>query len=330
MDAAIELRPDVLVMDVRMPRMDGVEATRRITGHFPPDETGRAPVAVLMLTTYNLDDAIYSALCAGASGFLLKDAVPGELVAAIRAIAGGEGWLDPGVTRSLIREFAARAGAATAVPGSPIDRYRSGLTDPAAEIGGGRPEAIFRRQDECWTIAYEGGVQHMKDSVGLRHIAQLLSRPGRETHVLDLVTTRADGVASTERPTAGAGTGLGHAGPVFDERAKAEYRRRFSDLQEEIDEAERWADTARASALREELDQIVDELTRSTGLGGRDRMTASAAERARVNVTKAIKSAVRRIEKGNPTLGRHLSVSLRTGVFCSYAPEDPSAITWKL
>jgi DNA-binding NarL/FixJ family response regulator len=94
-------RPDVVVMDVRMPTMDGIEATRRITGR-----DGAAKV--LILTTFDLDEYVYEALRAGASGFLLKDRPPEELVAAVRTVAAGDALLSPSVTRRLIAEFAAR------------------------------------------------------------------------------------------------------------------------------------------------------------------------------------------------------------------------------
>ncbi len=105
-----ELRPDVVLMDVRMPGMDGIEATRLLVG------TGTDGPRVLILTTFDLDEYVYDALRAGASGFLLKDSTAERLFDAVRVIAAGEALLAPGITRRLISEFAAQRQAPPASP----------------------------------------------------------------------------------------------------------------------------------------------------------------------------------------------------------------------
>jgi DNA-binding NarL/FixJ family response regulator len=102
-DAAARSRPDLVLMDIRMPRLDGIAATQRIV------ERAADRLRVLMLTTYGLDEYVYEALRAGASGFLLKDVPPEQLVAAVKVVAAGEALLDPSVTRTVIEEFVRRA-----------------------------------------------------------------------------------------------------------------------------------------------------------------------------------------------------------------------------
>jgi DNA-binding NarL/FixJ family response regulator len=114
-EQARRARPDVVLMDVRMPVMDGIEATRQITG-----SAATADVRVLILTTFDLDEYVFAALRAGASGFLLKSTLPADLLNAIRVIAAGDALLAPSVTRRLVEEFARQPRAAAAArPGRP-------------------------------------------------------------------------------------------------------------------------------------------------------------------------------------------------------------------
>lgn len=108
---AASTRPDVVLMDVRMPIMDGLEATRRITG-----DIHLAATRIIILTTFHLDDYVHEALRAGASGFLLKDTLPADLLQAVRVVAGGDALLSPKVTRRLIEEFASLPENLTAQP----------------------------------------------------------------------------------------------------------------------------------------------------------------------------------------------------------------------
>jgi non-specific serine/threonine protein kinase len=139
---------------------------------------------------------------------------------------------------------------------------------------------------------------------GLHYLAHLIRHPGEEFHARDLVLL---GVPREERPREGG------AGPVLDGAARSDYRRRLEELREELEEADRFNDTGRAARAREEMEFIAHELSAAVELGGRDREAASAAERARLAVTKRIKAALSAIREHHPALGRHLDQSVRTG-----------------
>ncbi len=115
-------------------------------------------------------------------------------------------------------------------------------------------------------------------------------------------------------------TEFSDAGEVLDSQARAAYRQRLRDLQEELAEAQAFNDPGQIEKLQDEIEFLTQELAQAVGFGGRARKAASVAERARVNVTKRIKIALRKISEQHPTLGEHLTQTIRTGTFCVYTP----------
>jgi tetratricopeptide (TPR) repeat protein len=168
----------------------------------------------------------------------------------------------------------------------------------------------LERDGEMWACTSGGESFRLKNTKGVRMLARLVADPGREIHVLDL---------SGVPPSEGAIDG-GDAGEVLDPVAKKQYRRRVEELEQEIAEARSFSDAGREERAREELDFIAAELSRAFGLSGRERRAGSAAERARVNVQRRLRDAVKRISEHCPAAGKHLDWALKTGTFCIYDP----------
>jgi len=205
-----------------------------------------------------------------------------------------------------------RGGARRACP--------EGLSTPAAS-------AVFRRDGDAWTIAYEGKGLRLKDAKGVQYIACLLRDPGAEFHWADLA---AGGETESARggDASAIAAGLGDAGEVLDAPARAAYRQRLQDLESELAEATQWADTGRSEKLRGEIEFLREELSAAYGLGGRTRKAADTSDRARKAVTSRIRETIERIGKEHPALARHLENAIRTGTFCRYQPDRP--LRWEL
>jgi DNA-binding NarL/FixJ family response regulator len=181
-DAAERSPPDLVLMDIRMPTLDGLAATRRITARPNPPR-------VLVLTTFGLDEYVYEALRAGASGFMLKDSPPEELIAAVRIVAGGDALLAPAVTRAVVEEFVRR---------SPAERTRS---DPV--------ERLTQREREVFDLLVRGLSNPeicerlvVSEATAKTHVARILQKLGLRDRVQAVIFAYESGLVA---PGAGEG-----------------------------------------------------------------------------------------------------------------------------
>jgi predicted ATPase len=222
-------------------------------------------------------------------------------------------------------------------------RFGAGTGDPGPSFRAAR-KGIFRKEGEYWTVGYGGKAFRLKDSKGLGYLAHLLRHPAAEFHVLDLVggiaghreedetTQSVQGLPRGEDDLEKAGihiTSLGDAGEMLDEQSKVAYRRRLSELREELEEAKELGNVERAEQAEEEIDALTRELSRAVGLGGRNRRAASASERARQSITKTIKAVIERITESDAALGDIFARCIKTGTFCSYQPDPDFQIAWE-
>ncbi|MBO2452070.1 response regulator transcription factor [Actinomadura barringtoniae] len=178
---ARELRPDVAVMDIRMPGMDGIEATQMIT-------TERPAARVIMLTTYDEDANVYASLRAGAGGFLVKDMPLDDMIAAVRVVAAGDALIAPGVTRRLIAEFAARPEPAP----------------PAAGLDGitGREREVLTLVGRGLSNAELAADLHISPGTAKTHVASLLAKLGARDRVQLVILAYERGLVSSGRSRA--------------------------------------------------------------------------------------------------------------------------------
>jgi hypothetical protein len=206
------------------------------------------------------------------------------------------------------------------------------VLDGAGEAGRPGPGGLtLTREDAVWGVGYAGQRTRLPDSLGLRYLDLLVRQPGRELAASELVRLAGAGPAGPGAASAAARADGLHeatgapADDVLDSRARAAYRQRLADLDADLAEAAEWNDTERASRIRAEKDFLVRELAAATGLGRRPRQLGSESERARLNVTRAIRTAIARIREHAPDAAAHLDQAVRTGSRCCYAPPAPPA-----
>jgi tetratricopeptide (TPR) repeat protein len=295
--------------------------------------------------TRGLDVALLVARTAAARARVLAAAgQPGEAVACLEAAVDR---LDPRrlpwLHTTLLLDLAGLRERADDRAGATVDATSAAATLATLDVvvtadhvallhrlGQRRPDdgatttAELARDGRWWQASVGGTRVRLPDSKGLRYLAELVARPGVERHALDLVD-RVEGVAPAGGPDRRA---LGDAGEVLDSRARTDYRRRIEQLRAEIDETLAAGGLDRAEALQAELDQLVAQLAQAFGLGGRGRRAASSAERARLNVTRALRAATAKLAEAVPGAGEALDRGVRTGLYCAYQPADGEDVRW--
>ena len=197
-------------------------------------------------------------------------------------------------------------------------------------------DASLRKDAEGWALEFGGHRCRLGNVKGMDYLARLLRSPYEAWHVLDLAAGAGEAAEDRERTFTRAelvaaglrATRLAEIGPLLDPMAKAAYRARLAGLEEDREDARRSGDATSLARVDAEIDAITDQLASAVGRGGRDRTASPEAERARINVSRSLKTAIRQIAKRCPAAGRHLTASIRTGWFCSYAPDPSERISW--
>jgi hypothetical protein len=186
--------------------------------------------------------------------------------------------------------------------GQPVSSQRLPAIDPVP---------AFRRDGDQWTVEFAGATFRLRDGKGLRYLGQLLAHGGQELPVLQLLAVSEGATAVTVDP-----------------RARADFQRQVAELDDEIEQAQRWNDLERAARARGEREELLEGL--ASTVGGRERSQGEQAERARQSVTKAIKSAIRRIGEEHRELGLHFGATVHTGLLCRYQPDPLRPTRWRV
>ncbi|MHB8108170.1 MAG: response regulator, partial [Candidatus Cryosericum sp.] len=326
-------QPDVVLVDILMPDITGYEVCRRIRA----DPSTRL-LPVVMLTSSADQDKVDS-IEAGADDFIARPFDPRELLSRIRSLLRIKEYQDAvqvQVTQlaewnqTLEQHFHSqleqleeldRLRRVFSPPIQPAHRVRR---IPGAHRGP-ELEGTFQREGEYWTVEYEQSVLRLRDGKGMRILARLLADPGRPFAALDLERLGVPADRSITRAVASS-----DAGELLDEDARRAYRVRVAELGDRIEAAETEGKSDEAGLLREEMDFIVRELSRAFGLGGRSRRAGSIAERSRLNVVRAVRSAMQRISLADPVLGAHFIATIHTGTVCVYTPDPRVPIVWRV
>ncbi|MFE0523375.1 AAA family ATPase [Streptomyces sp. NPDC058954] len=326
-------RVTLALLDVQFGRPE--EAARRLSavaprlGGAPRDSewlpmVAQAAETVAAVGSHPAAPDLYDLLAPYAGLFVVEGigaAVRGPVERHLALLAAA--MRDPDRARAH-REAALRAAEAAGAVAL-VDRIAHETAQPPAVPTPAPDTALFHHEGPLWHLCYAGREARVPDSKGLHDLAVLLSRPGTPVPAVELASPGPVG------DLGGDATGLhpqGDTGEAVDAVARAAYRRRLRELEEEARDADAAGDAGRSERIAVERDALVGQLAAAYGIGGRVRRTGSPAERARTAVTARIRAAVERVAAVHPELGRHLRTAVRTGTLCVYQPEQPPA--WRL
>jgi tetratricopeptide (TPR) repeat protein len=206
-----------------------------------------------------------------------------------------------------------------------LDRLGAGNTPRPVSVA--CRVATLARDGDWWTAGCGDTRVRLRDTKGMRYLADVVAHPGVERHAMDLVDL-VEGVAAPDtridRRT------LGDAGQLLDAQSRTLYRRLVAELRDQVEDALDAGDDDRAAALQTELDALITQLARAFGLGGRERKASDAAQKARLNVTRALRAAIAKLQEALPGPGAVLDRRVRTGMFCAYEPQPEDEILWSV
>ncbi|MGM0537241.1 MAG: hypothetical protein ACQER5_14410 [Pseudomonadota bacterium] len=207
------------------------------------------------------------------------------------------------------------------------ERAREQHPMPPSRQDVGPERCVFRREGDMRTVTFAGTTVHLRDLKGMRYLERLLAAPGREFHVLDLVSVERGAIGLGD-PSEALGAGPQCGLEVFDAKAREAYRQRLAETEEDIAEAEANNDLHRAELARVDRQYLLDELRRGIGLGGRARTVGGGVERARTSTTRSLRYALERIARHHAPLGEHLARTIRTGTYVAYEPDPRAPVAW--
>jgi hypothetical protein len=237
---------------------------------------------------------------------------------------GALGWAHR--VESMLGDLAGSS-AASDSSAAPAEDHAAGS---AGDGPAGEDAAVFVASGDTRTVTFADQTVIVRDLKGFRYLERLLDDPDREFHALDLVAVEEGTLPTHSAPDPELGNIGEQSGlDLIDDQARDAYRRRLLEVEDDIEEATRLNDPARAELAQRDRDYLIAELSRAIGLGGRHRSVGSDAERARTSVTRSIRYALSRLVEHHPTAAAHLGQSVQTGTYCCYRTDPSAPVSWR-